>query len=49
MVSDAASIVQGVLRYKGHQKFVNDKWMDAYVRLLRSTVASGPDNIPTVP
>ena len=35
LLSDAASIVQGLLCYAGHQKFVNDKWMEAYSKLLR--------------
>lgn len=34
MLSDAASIVQGLLRYEGHQNHVNDKWMEAYAALL---------------
>lgn len=36
MLSDAASILQGLLKYRGHQKWVNDKWMEAYVKLLHS-------------
>ncbi|KAK0734101.1 hypothetical protein B0T26DRAFT_760841, partial [Lasiosphaeria miniovina] len=35
LFSDAPSIVQGVLQYRSHQKFVNDKWMEGYLRLLR--------------
>ncbi|KAF1959798.1 hypothetical protein CC80DRAFT_545231 [Byssothecium circinans] len=35
LLSDGASIFQGLLRYKGHQKFVNDNWMEAYLKLLR--------------
>lgn len=34
MLSNGARVVQGLSQYKGHQKFVNDKWMDAYARLL---------------
>lgn len=34
MLSDATSIFQGLMCYTSHQKSVNDKWMDAYVRLL---------------
>jgi hypothetical protein len=40
LLSDAASIVQGLLCYASHQKFVNDKWMEAYSKLLRKI--SGP-------
>ena len=35
MFSEAASIVQGLLRYSSHQRSVNDKWMEAYLKLLR--------------
>jgi len=41
MLSEAASVFQGLLRYGSHQKFVNDKWMEAYVRLLRRQITSG--------
>lgn len=41
MLSDAASILQGLLRYMGYQKNVNDKWMDAYLRLLRENARAG--------
>jgi hypothetical protein len=41
MLSDAASIFQGLLRYQGYQKSTNDKWMEAYVRILRGHVRSG--------
>jgi len=40
MLSDAASVFQGLLRYGGHQRLVNDKWMEAYLRLLRGHVMS---------
>ncbi|KAK3935482.1 hypothetical protein QBC46DRAFT_358193 [Diplogelasinospora grovesii] len=40
MLSEAASIFQGLVRYGSHQKFVNDKWMEAYVRLLRKQITS---------
>jgi hypothetical protein len=40
MLSEAASIVQGLLRCRSHQKFVNDKWMEAYMRLLREHITS---------
>jgi hypothetical protein len=45
MLSDAASVFQGLRRYGSHQKFVNDKWMQAYVRLLcnKSRLGSKPD------
>lgn len=44
MLSNATSVYQGLLRYAGHQKFVNDKWMAAYVRLLREHVR--PEEFP---
>lgn len=49
MLSDAASVLQGLLRYRSHQKFVNDKWMEAYVRLLRRSCMRdlGATGIPT--
>jgi hypothetical protein len=34
MVSDAASVVQGMNAYGQHQAFVNDRWMAAYDALL---------------
>ena len=39
MLSDAASVFQGLVRYRAHQKFVNDNWMEAYGRLLHSYYA----------
>jgi hypothetical protein len=49
MLSDAASVLQGLLRYRSHQKFVNDQWMEAYVRLLHSSCMRdlGATGIPT--
>ncbi|KAJ4528071.1 hypothetical protein HRR83_000822 [Exophiala dermatitidis] len=44
LLSDAASIVQGLLCYAGHQKFVNDKWMEAYCKLLRK-ISSPQDSL----
>jgi hypothetical protein len=41
MLSNATSVFQGLLRFASHQKFVNDKWMEAYLRLLREQVRSG--------
>ena len=38
---EATSVFQGLLRFASHQKFVNDKWMEAYLRLLREHVRSG--------
>lgn len=35
MLSNATSTFQGLLKYWGHQKGVNDKWMEAYLKLLR--------------
>ena len=40
MLSDAASIVQGLMQYSSHQKHVNDNWMKAYARLLHEHVKS---------
>lgn len=40
MLSDAASIFQGLLRYQSHQTLTNDKWMEAYLKLLRGNVRS---------
>ncbi|EXJ80739.1 hypothetical protein A1O3_07023 [Capronia epimyces CBS 606.96] len=41
-LSDTASTFQGLLCYASHQKFVNDKWMEAYCKLLREI--SGPQD-----
>ncbi|KND87685.1 hypothetical protein TOPH_07653 [Tolypocladium ophioglossoides CBS 100239] len=41
MLSEAASVFQGLQRYRGHQKWVNDKWMEAYLKLLRGHIKSG--------
>lgn len=41
MLSDAASVFQGILRYQGHQDFVNDAWMKGYLKLLRDHIKSG--------
>lgn len=46
MLSNATSVYQGLQRYVGHQKFSNDKWMAAYVRLLRELV--GPEDFPAL-
>ena len=35
MLSNAASMVQGLRQFASHQKSVNDKWMTAFVKLLR--------------
>ncbi|KAF5976140.1 protein kinase-like domain-containing protein [Fusarium bulbicola] len=35
LLSDAASVFQGLVRYQGHQVFVNNQWMEAYLRLIR--------------
>lgn len=35
ILSDAASLFQGLRQYAWHQKAVNDKWMDHYLILLR--------------
>ncbi|KAF2454686.1 hypothetical protein BDY21DRAFT_416653 [Lineolata rhizophorae] len=40
MLSEATSVFQGLLRYGSYQKFVNDKWMDAYLKLLREHIRS---------
>lgn len=39
--SDAASAFQGHLRYMGHQLFVSDKWIKAYVKLLQEKIKPG--------
>ncbi|KAF2496589.1 hypothetical protein BU16DRAFT_571698 [Lophium mytilinum] len=39
--SDAAFVYHGMFKYAGHQKFVNDKWMDGYSRMLRQHIKSG--------
>ncbi|KAF5718209.1 kinase-like domain-containing protein [Fusarium globosum] len=36
LLSDAASVFQGLVRYQGHQVFVNNQWMEAYLRLIRA-------------
>ncbi|KAH8745123.1 hypothetical protein F5883DRAFT_268911 [Diaporthe sp. PMI_573] len=46
MLSEAASVFQGLLRYGSHQSFVNDKWMEAYLRLLRGHIRSGKQQAP---
>ncbi|KAH6707915.1 hypothetical protein BKA61DRAFT_739162 [Leptodontidium sp. MPI-SDFR-AT-0119] len=40
MLSNATSVFQGLLRFASHQKFVNDKWMEANLRLLREHAGS---------
>ncbi|KAF5672697.1 kinase-like domain-containing protein [Fusarium denticulatum] len=35
LLSDAASVFQGLVRYQGYQVFVNDQWMEAYLKLVR--------------
>jgi len=40
MVSDAASVVQGMNAYGQHQAFVNDRWMAAYAMLLQKAMGS---------
>ncbi|KAF1815817.1 hypothetical protein P152DRAFT_496621 [Eremomyces bilateralis CBS 781.70] len=35
MLSDTASVVQGLADYKSHQTSVSDKWMDCYARHLK--------------
>ncbi|KAF9761851.1 hypothetical protein IL306_003659 [Fusarium sp. DS 682] len=39
LLSDAASAFQGLLRYQCHQAFVNDKWMDVYLKLIRERIS----------
>ncbi|KAI0398956.1 hypothetical protein F4802DRAFT_611243 [Xylaria palmicola] len=41
MLSEASSVLQGLVRYQGHQDFVNDKWMEAYLKLLRKHLRLG--------
>lgn len=40
MTTDRASILQGLLAYSSHQGFVNDMWMKAFTRLLRTHIQS---------
>ncbi|KAI0148392.1 hypothetical protein GGR57DRAFT_515373 [Xylariaceae sp. FL1272] len=42
MLSDGARIVQGLGEYKSHQNSANDRWMDAFVRLLAGHYKSSP-------
>jgi hypothetical protein len=35
LLSDAVSVFQGLVRCQGHQVFVNDQWMEAYLKLIR--------------
>ncbi|KAI9761634.1 MAG: hypothetical protein M4579_000868 [Chaenotheca gracillima] len=44
--SEAASIYRGIHSYMSHQKFVNDKWMDAYTRLLLKNVKPREPSAP---
>ncbi|MCJ1244536.1 hypothetical protein MMC30_001734 [Trapelia coarctata] len=46
MLLDATSVFQGLRRYASHQKFVNDKWMDAYLRLVREHVKCKEPPVP---
>ncbi|KAK5218482.1 hypothetical protein LTR47_011704 [Exophiala xenobiotica] len=39
MLSDATSVLQGLLCYTSHQKFVNETWMEGYLKLLRELAA----------
>ena len=47
MVSDAASIVEGMNAYGQHQAFVNDRWMAAYLMLLEKATgwSRWPENV----
>lgn len=45
MVSDAASVVQGMDAYGQHQAFVNDHWMAAYARMHEKV--TGPQGLET--
>ncbi|KAM0261479.1 hypothetical protein ACHAPA_009799 [Fusarium lateritium] len=35
LLSDVSSVFQGLLKYQGHQVFVNNQWMEAYLKLIR--------------
>ncbi|EMT67774.1 hypothetical protein FOC4_g10005883 [Fusarium odoratissimum] len=35
LLSDAASVFQGLVRYQGRQLFVNNQWVEAYLKLIR--------------
>ncbi|KAM0083809.1 hypothetical protein ACKRZS_004015 [Fusarium odoratissimum] len=35
LLPDAASVFQGLVRCQGHEAFVNNQWMEAYLKLLR--------------
>jgi hypothetical protein len=35
LLSDVASVFQGLLKYQDHQAFANDQWMEAYLKLIR--------------
>jgi hypothetical protein len=50
MVSDAASVVQGMNAYGQHQAFVNDRWMAAYDMLLQKSRGAGKtrDKVPAL-
>ena len=37
ILSDAASIYQGLMEYASHQGRVNNMWMQAYVRVTPNT------------
>jgi len=41
MLSEAARVFQDLLPYRSRQNFVNDKWMEAYLKLLRGHIRSG--------
>jgi hypothetical protein len=41
MLSDGASIFQGLRGYASHQRFVNDMWVEAYLTLLHKYLRSG--------
>lgn len=41
MLSNATSVYQGLIEYLSFQAYVNDKWMEAYLRLLREHVRLG--------
>lgn len=41
MLPNATSVFQGLLRYTSHQKLVNDKWMETYLRFWHKHLRPG--------
>jgi len=39
MLTDVSSVIQGLMDYRNHDQGVNDKWMEAYLKILRERIS----------